>query len=48
MEDENVATHLLRNVLGGRKWDLFCSVLSTKAHDSKEAKDDITVIAVYF
>ena len=48
VEDENAATHLLRNVLGGRKRDLFCSVLSMKAPDAKEAKDDVTVIVAHF
>jgi len=28
LEDENCATHLLRNALGGKKRGLFCSVMS--------------------
>ncbi|VUC38148.1 unnamed protein product [Clonostachys rosea] len=48
VNDENAATHLARNAFGGRNEDLFCSLLSTKAPDSKEARDDLTVIVVLF
>ena len=48
IEDDNAATHLLRNVFGGGNRDLFCSVLSTKPPDAKEARDDVTVVVVHF
>jgi pyruvate dehydrogenase phosphatase len=48
VEDSNVATHLVRNAFGGKQRDLFCSVLSTKSPDSKEARDDVTVVVVVF
>lgn len=47
MENENAATHLVRNAFGGSNTDLFCGMMSLKAPDSKQARDDITAIVVF-
>ncbi|KAH6623736.1 hypothetical protein F5144DRAFT_519130 [Chaetomium tenue] len=46
VEEDNIATHLVKNAFGGNQRDLFCSVLSTTAPDSKEARDDTTVLVI--
>ncbi|KAI0761472.1 protein serine/threonine phosphatase 2C [Trametes elegans] len=46
--DENVATHLLRNALGGANSDLTAALLSMRASRSRAYRDDITVIVVFF
>ncbi|CAG8424846.1 unnamed protein product [Penicillium salamii] len=48
VEQDNLATHLVRNAFGGKEHDLFCSVMSTLSSDSKQARDDVTVIVVMF
>lgn len=48
VENGNVATHLVRNALDGKEQDLFCSVMSLLSPNSKEARDDVTVIVVFF
>ncbi|KAB8253817.1 protein serine/threonine phosphatase 2C [Aspergillus pseudonomiae] len=48
VEDDNVATHLVRNAFGGKDRNLFCSVLSTIPPEAKEARDDVTVVVVMF
>ena len=48
VEEKNLATHLVRNAFGGILRDLFCSVMSTSPPDSKETRDDVTVIVVLF
>ncbi|KAJ2897011.1 protein serine/threonine phosphatase 2C [Zalerion maritima] len=47
-EHENAATNLMRNAFGGKNEDLFCSAMSTTPPDSKEARDDATVVVVLF
>ncbi|KAJ5930963.1 hypothetical protein N7466_006456 [Penicillium verhagenii] len=47
-EHDNIATHLVQNAFGGKERDLFCSVMSLLPPDSKEARDDVTVIVVLF
>ncbi|KAI3531029.1 protein phosphatase 2C [Colletotrichum filicis] len=47
VENDNPATHLVRNALGGKNTDLFTSMLSLKSPDSKQARDDITAIVVF-
>ncbi|KAJ5614394.1 hypothetical protein N7528_008048 [Penicillium herquei] len=47
-EEENVATHLVRNAFGGKDENLFCSLMSVLPPSSKEARDDVTVIVVLF
>lgn len=48
VENENAATHLVRNAFGGRNTDLFCGMMSLKSPDSKQARDDTTAIVVFF
>lgn len=48
MEQNNVATHLVRNAFGGKDQHLFCSLMSLLPPNSKEARDDVTVIVVLF
>ncbi|KAJ5333098.1 uncharacterized protein N7506_006881 [Penicillium brevicompactum] len=48
VENENAATHLVRNAFGGSNTDLFCGMMSLKSPDSKQARDDTTVIVVFF
>ncbi|KAJ5347902.1 uncharacterized protein N7506_001155 [Penicillium brevicompactum] len=48
VKDDNVATHLVRNAFGGKERDLFCSVMSLLPPDSKEARDDVTVVFILF
>ena len=47
-EDDNAATHLIRNTLGGNRRELFTGVMSTMSPLSREARDDITVQVVFF
>lgn len=47
-EDENAATSLIRNALGGNRRDLFTGVVSTKPPISRYARDDVTVQVVFF
>ncbi|KAJ5949973.1 hypothetical protein N7454_001557 [Penicillium verhagenii] len=47
-EHDNIATHLVQNAFGGKERDLFCSVMSLLPPDSKEARDDVTVIVALF
>lgn len=46
VENKNAATHLVRNAFGGCNTDLFCSMMSLKSPDSKQARDDTTAIVV--
>ncbi|KAI0648506.1 phosphatase 2C-like domain-containing protein [Trametes meyenii] len=46
--DENAATHLLRNALGGADSDLAAALLSMKAPRSRVYRDDITAVVVFF
>ncbi|KAI0668306.1 protein serine/threonine phosphatase 2C [Trametes maxima] len=46
--DENAATHLLRNALGGADSDLAAALLSMKAPRSRVYRDDMTVVVVFF
>jgi pyruvate dehydrogenase phosphatase len=48
VEDDNVATHLTRNALGGKRRDLFCAEMSLQAPDSRHERDDITVQVIFF
>lgn len=47
-EDDNAATHLVRNALGGSRRELFCSVLSMQAPESRMVRDDVTVQVIFF
>lgn len=46
--EKNLATHMMKNAFGGSQHGLFRSVMSTKAPDAKEARDDATVVAIRF
>ncbi|KAH9890462.1 phosphatase 2C-like domain-containing protein [Cubamyces lactineus] len=46
--DENAATHLLRNALGGADTDLTAALLGMKAPRSRTYRDDITITVVFF
>jgi pyruvate dehydrogenase phosphatase len=48
VEDENVATHLVRNALGGNRREHFCGELSLQSPDSRYERDDITVQVIFF
>lgn len=48
VEDENCATHLLKNVLGGSRRSLFCGVFGLEPPLSRDVRDDITINVVFF
>ena len=48
VEDDNAATHLARNALGGSRRKLFCSVMSMQAPESRDVRDDITIQVIFF
>lgn len=48
VEDKNVATHLVRNALGGRDRDLLCALLTLPSPYSRRYRDDLTVQVVFF
>lgn len=48
IEDDNAATHLIRNALGGKNRGFFCGLLSTYAPMSRNVRDDITVQVAFF
>ncbi|KAI0628851.1 protein serine/threonine phosphatase 2C [Trametes polyzona] len=47
-DDENAATHLLRNALGGADADLAAALLSMRPPRSRVYRDDITIVVVFF
>jgi pyruvate dehydrogenase phosphatase len=48
VEDANIATHLVRNALGGSRRELFCGIMSAQPPLSRIARDNITVTVVFF
>jgi pyruvate dehydrogenase phosphatase len=48
VEDKNVATHLVRNALGGRDRDMVCALLTLPSPYSRRYRDDLTVTVVFF
>ncbi|KAH8816591.1 phosphatase 2C-like domain-containing protein [Xylogone sp. PMI_703] len=48
VEDENVATHLVRNTLGGGDHDTLLGITSVPPPLSRYVRDDITVQVVFF
>lgn len=48
VEDANVATHLVRNALGGSRREHFCGEMSLQSPDSRHERDDITVQVIFF
>lgn len=48
VQDSNVATHLVRNALGGRDNDMVCALLTLPSPYSRRYRDDLTVEVVFF
>jgi pyruvate dehydrogenase phosphatase len=46
--DENCATHLVRNALGGGDEEVLCGVVGAQPPVSRHVRDDITVQVVFF
>ncbi|OKL63771.1 hypothetical protein UA08_00696 [Talaromyces atroroseus] len=47
-EDDNAATHLVKNAFGGRQRQLFTGVMTVDTPVSKTMRDDVTVQVVFF
>ena len=48
VEDKNVATHLVRNALGGKDRDMVCALLSLPSPYARRYRDDLTVQVIFF
>jgi len=48
VEDNNVATHLVRNALGGKNTDKLCALLTLAHPSSRRYRDDMTVEVIFF
>ncbi|KAF2399223.1 protein serine/threonine phosphatase 2C [Trichodelitschia bisporula] len=48
VKDKNVATHLVRNALGGRDEDQLCSLLTIPSPMARRFRDDLTVQVIFF
>ncbi|MCJ1388834.1 hypothetical protein MMC18_001684 [Xylographa bjoerkii] len=48
VEDKNVATHLIRNALGGRDRDMVCALLALPSPYARRYRDDLTVEVIFF
>ncbi|PGH27544.1 hypothetical protein AJ80_00785 [Polytolypa hystricis UAMH7299] len=48
VEDKNVATHLVRNALGGKNQDMVCALLTLPSPYSRRYRDDLTVEVIFF
>jgi len=48
VEDSNVATHLVRNALGGKNKDQVSALLTLPAPFSRRYRDDLTVQVIFF
>ncbi|KAL8778642.1 MAG: hypothetical protein Q9213_007332 [Squamulea squamosa] len=47
--DDNAATHLARNALGGADEDMFCGLVgSSKMYPMRRLRDDITIGVIFF
>jgi pyruvate dehydrogenase phosphatase len=46
--DQNCATHLVRNALGGADEEVLCGIVGAAPSFSRSARDDITVQVVFF
>jgi pyruvate dehydrogenase phosphatase len=46
--DENCATHLVRNALGGADEEVLCAIVGAAPSFSRDARDDITVQVIFF
>jgi pyruvate dehydrogenase phosphatase len=48
LRDNNVATHIVRNALGGSDNDTLCALLTLPSPFSRRYRDDLTVTVVFF
>jgi pyruvate dehydrogenase phosphatase len=48
VEDENAATHLVKNAFGGARRDLFLTVMTSYPPVSRNVRDDVTVHVIFF
>ncbi|PWY76239.1 phophatase 2C family protein [Aspergillus heteromorphus CBS 117.55] len=48
VEDNNAATHLVRNALGGKEKDMVCALLTLPSPYSRRYRDDVTVEVIFF
>ena len=48
VEDKNVATHLVRNALGGKDRDMVSALLTLPSPYSRRYRDDLTVEVIFF
>ncbi|MCJ1289784.1 hypothetical protein MMC34_001317 [Xylographa carneopallida] len=48
VEDKNVATHLIRNALGGKDRDMVCALLALPSPYARRYRDDLTVEVIFF
>lgn len=48
VEDQNAATHLVRNALGGKDQDMICALLTLPSPYSRRYRDDLTVEVIFF
>ncbi|RMZ89411.1 hypothetical protein DV736_g3356, partial [Chaetothyriales sp. CBS 134916] len=48
VQDRNVATHLVRNALGGKDSDMVCALLTLPSPYSRRYRDDLTVEVIFF
>ena len=48
VEDDNAGIHLIKNVLGGNRRELFNGVMTVQPPLSRQVRDDITVHVVFF
>ncbi|KAB5585858.1 protein phosphatase 2C [Coniochaeta sp. 2T2.1] len=48
VEDKNVATHLIRNALGGKNQEQVQALLTLPAPSSRRWRDDLTVQVIFF
>ncbi|KAJ6257168.1 [Pyruvate dehydrogenase [acetyl-transferring]]-phosphatase [Drechslerella dactyloides] len=46
--DQNCATHLVRNALGGKDSDMVCALLTLQSPYSRRYRDDLTVEVIFF
>ncbi|MCJ1306110.1 hypothetical protein MMC08_008928 [Hypocenomyce scalaris] len=48
VEDDNAATHLVKNAFGGNQRQLFTGVMTVDSPTSKTMRDDVTVQVIFF
>ncbi|KAK8189855.1 phosphatase 2C-like domain-containing protein [Phyllosticta capitalensis] len=48
VEDDNAATHLVKNAFGGSRRNLFCAVMTMCPPLSRNVRDDVTVQVIFF